>query len=319
MKLAAIILNFRTADMTVDAVKATIEALDQTDFDWCIKVVDNDSGDGSEERLRSACLNEQARKTPHWDKIEVIQSGRNGGFGAGNNVGIRQAMEQYPELEYVYILNSDAFPEKEALISLSDFLDSHKNYGIAGSAIYGVDGEPHTTAFRFPTIQSELEGSIKLGIITKLFKNYVVPMGMPEQSIDVDWLAGASMMMRTKTIRELGIFDETFFLYFEETDLCQRLNREGWKIRYLVESRVAHIGSASTGMKKWTRIPKYWLNSRRYYFTKNHGALYFWLATLMKLLGHSLYKLRCMLTGKSNHEPQKFGRDLLSHALKGKV
>ena len=315
MKLIAVILNFRTAGMTIEATQATLNALNAAAFDWRVIIVDNDSGDDSEEKLRQACLDHQSKNTQGWEHVEVIQSGNNGGFGAGNNVGIRYGMEKYPDLEYAYILNSDAFPEQEAISTLISFLDENPRYGIAGSRIHGTDNEPHITAFRFPSIQSELEDSIAFGPVTRLLKNYVVPMGMPEAAIDVDWLAGASMVMRTQMIKEIDLFDETFFLYFEETDLCRRASQKGWKIRYLTESRVAHIGSASTGMKKWTRIPSYWLDSRRHYFKKNHGAWYFYVATLLKLLGHSFNELRCFVTRRDSGRPEQFGRDLLKHTL----
>lgn len=316
MKLTAIILNFRTAEMTIDAIQATINALIEASFEWSIVVVDNDSGDGSEEKLKAACADHQQHQAPGWDRVEVLQSGHNGGFGAGNNVGIRHAMNHYPDLEYVYILNSDAFPESNALLELVTFLDNHKDYGIAGSYIEGTDGAPHVTAFRFPSIQGELEGAVRLGPVTKLLKNSVVPMGIPATSIDVDWLAGASMMMRVDLIHQIGLFDETFFLYFEETDLCLRAQRKGWKTRYLLESKVAHVGSASTGMKTWDRIPHYWLDSRRHYFTKNHGTGYFVLATLVKLIGRGVWRLRCCLTRKADPDPKYLGRDLIKHWLK---
>lgn len=313
MKLAAIILNFRTPDMTVDAIKSTIAALVDVDFEWSIIVVDNDSGDGSEEKLRAVCAEYQQAHVDGWDRVSVLQSGRNGGFGAGNNVGIRHAMMQYPELEYLYILNSDAFPEKNALIELVSFLDKNKGYGVAGSYIVGTDGTPHETAFRFPTIQGEFEGAIKLGPVSRVLKKYIVPMGLPKTSIDVDWLAGASMLVRVETIHHVGLFDETFFLYFEETDLLLRMAKQGWLTRYLLESKVAHVGSASTGMKQWERIPSYWLDSRRHYFIKNHGRGYFYIATIAKLVGLSLWKLRCMLTAKVDNEPKKFSLDIIRH------
>jgi hypothetical protein len=89
---------------------------------------------------------------------------------------------------------------------------------------------------------------------------------IPECTTRVDWLAGASLMMRQSVLDRIGLFDETFFLYFEETDLCHRAARAGWPTDYVLESRVAHIGSASTGMKTWARIPQFWLDSRLHYF-----------------------------------------------------
>lgn len=318
MKLAVSILNYRTADLTLDSIQSTINALIDSTIDWQILVVDNDSQDASEEKLRTTTIDKQRVNTPGWDKVEVLQSGQNGGFGAGNNFAINYAREKFANIEYIYILNSDAFPDKMAIQLLVDFLDGHTNYGFAGSYIYGVDGTPHTTAFRFPSALGELEGSVRFGPISKLLKNYTVPLGIPENSCDVDWLAGASMLMRMKTLDEIGIFDETFFLYFEETDLCLRAKRNGWPTRYILESKVAHIGSASTGMKKWERIPSYWLDSRKHYFKKNHGVFIFALATLLRVIGGSLYTARCVIERKDNPDPKRFLRDMFFHAFSSK-
>lgn len=315
MKLAVSILNFRTPDLTVDAVEAALKALAKIKDEWCVIVVDNDSQDGSEEKLRTVLANKQSENSPGWENVELHQSGRNGGFGAGNNFAINYARDKYDELEYVYVLNSDAFPDGDAIELLVNFLDNNPNYGFAGSYIYGVDGVPHETAFRFPNALGEFEGAIRFGPVSKILKNYIVPIGIPESSCDVDWLAGASLLMRVKTLEKIGVFDETFFLYFEETDLCLRAARAGWPTRYVLESKVAHVGSASTGMKKWDRIPTYWLDSRKYYFKKNHGGVYFSWATLLRVCGGCLYSLRCAIERKQNPDPKRFLRDLISHAF----
>lgn len=316
MKLTTIVLNWRTPEMTLDAVRAAIRAMRDVRGGWNLYVVDNDSGDGSEAKIRDGVAKEQARGTEGFDRVEVIQSGRNGGFGAGNNVGIRRAFEAEQPPEYVYILNSDAFPAEDAVTALVDVLDQHAEYGIAGSYIHGMDGGPHITAFRFPSIQSEIETGARLGVITRLLDRWVVPIGVPERSMDVDWLAGASMLMRARMLREIGLFDETFFLYFEETDLCRRAANAGWKTRYVCESRVAHVGSASTGMKTWNRIPGYWLDSRRHYFSKNHGRPYWAAATVARVLSAGLYEARRRVQGKPPADPARFVPDLVRHALK---
>ncbi len=315
MKLAVSILNYRTPELTVKAVDATILALANMSEEWRILVVDNDSQDASEEKLRTTTADKQRLNSFGWDKVEVHQTGNNGGFGAGNNFAITYAREHFQDLEYVYVLNSDAFPDEDAIQQLINFLDQHPNYGFAGSYIYGTDGTPHETAFRFPNALGEFEGAARFGPISKLLKNRIVPLGIPEKSCDVDWLAGASMLMRVKALEEIGIFDETFFLYFEETDLCLRAKRLGWPVRYILESKVAHIGSASTGMRKWDRIPTYWLDSRKYYFKKNHGRLYFTLATILKVAGGCFYSMRCLIERKENPDPKRFIRDMISHAL----
>jgi len=121
------------------------------------------------------------------------------------------------------------------------------------------------------------------------------------------------MMLRGTMLREIGLFDETFFLYFEETDLCRRARNLDWKAIYVKESKVAHIGSVSTGMKHWHRIPGYWLDSRRHYFCKNHGYLYATAATLVRLIGGATWRIRATIQEKPEHNPKYFLRDLFHH------
>ena len=133
---------------------------------------------------------------------------------------------------------------------------------------------------------------MRFGPVSRLLKGKSVPIGVPEATQRVDWLAGASIMMRQDVLDEIGLFDETFFLYFEETDLCLRAARAGYETHYVRDSEVAHIGSVSTGMKRWTRIPEFWLDSRWHYFSKNHGRGHAALATLMHGLGGAFWRLR---------------------------
>lgn len=316
MKLLTIIVNYKTADMTIEATQSAIKALSYLQDEWQIVIVDNDSQDGSFQKIQDS-VNQKCQQLPEedWGKVSVLETGHNGGFGAGNNYAIRKALASDAPPEYIYILNSDAFPEEQALKPLVDYLDQHANTGIVGSYIHGVNNIPDTTAFRFPTLISEFEDSINLGIISRLARNYVVPLGIPDTTQQVDWLAGASMMMRSSMLNEIGLFDETFFLYFEETDLCKRARNKRWKTVYVKESKVIHIGSVSTGMKKWERIPGYWLDSRRHYFCKNHGYLYATFATFARLLGGTAWRIRAAIQGISSPEPEPkyFLRDLLRH------
>jgi N-acetylglucosaminyl-diphospho-decaprenol L-rhamnosyltransferase len=311
MRIVAVVLNYRTAEMTLDAVRACRTAL--AFCDHRIDVVDNDSGDGSYEHL-SAAVEEEG-----WSDVRVLQSGHNGGFGAGNNYALRSALEEDPPPDYLYILNSDAFPDPDAVEALAACLEEHPDAGIAGSAIRGTDGEPHTTAFRFPSVQSELISGFRLGLLTGLLRDREVTIRpTPESTRDVDWLAGASMMLRPSMLEQIGLFDETFFLYFEETDLCRRARRAGWRVLYVVESRVAHVGHGSTGMKDRSRpMPAYWFDSRKYYFTKNHGRAYALAADLARASGLLTYRVRAPLQGKANEDHKHFLRDFLRHSFLG--
>ncbi|MDX5402228.1 MAG: glycosyltransferase family 2 protein [Rhodobacterales bacterium] len=293
-RLLTVLLNWRTAPMTLRAAKAGLAAMAEVHAAFPgartdMVIVDNDSGDGSFEMLRDAA---QVNGWTEGGAVRVIHSGHNGGFGAGNNVGIRAGMADGEPPDFVYLLNSDAFPEPGALVALIRALEADPQAGIAGSFIYGDDDVPHETAFRFPTVWSEFEESAATGPISRILSRWRVPLEIPRVTTRVDWLAGASMMIRRDVLDRVGIFDETFFLYYEETDLCHRAARAGFATVYVPESRVMHIGSVSTGMKSWNQVPEYWFDSRLHYFTKTHGAVYAVLCSLAHVFGAGLQMLR---------------------------
>ncbi|MCC5972565.1 MAG: glycosyltransferase family 2 protein [Rubellimicrobium sp.] len=300
-----IILNWRTPGMTLQAAEAALREMEGIAGE--ITIVDNDSGDGSFEMLTE----EVARRG--WSRVRVLQSGRNGGFGAGNNFGIRAGLRNGARPDYVYILNSDAFPDTGAIRALIDHLETHPDTGFAGSYIHGPDGEAHLTSFRFPSIASEFEGAARTGPISRMLGSRAVPIPVPDRTSRVDWLAGASLMMRMDVLDRIGLFDETFFLYFEETDLCLRAAKAGFPTDYVRDSSVTHIGSASTGMQEWKQVPDYWFHSRLYYFRKNHGWFGAWAATKAHIAGGLIHRLRAGLTGKRPVDPPGFLRRLIAH------
>ena len=312
MALLTVLLNWRSAGMTLQAAEAALRALDG--IEGALVIVDNDSGDGSFE-VMTAAVRERG-----WDTgpqaVRVIQSGRNGGFGAGNNLGIRAGLPGGGRPDFVYILNPDAFPAPDAIRALLDHLERNPATGFAGSHIHGPDGHPHRTAFRFPSIAGEFEAQVRFGPVSRLLARSVVAAPVPDRTGRVDWLAGASLMMRMDVLDRIGLFDETFFLYFEETDLCRRAAMAGWPTDYVLESRVTHIGSASTGMKEWTRIPEFWLDSRWHYFVKSHGRGYAALATLAHLAGGALWRARLLVQARDRGDPPGYLRDMAAHGLR---
>lgn len=311
-RLLTVILNWRSAEMTLRAAEHALAAMQG--LQGALTIVDNDSQDGSFEEMTA----EVAARG--WDSaavpVRVIQSGVNGGFGAGNNVGIRAGLPGGARPDYVYILNSDAFPEPGAIRALLAHLEAHPATGFAGSFLVGDDGVPHRTAFRFPSIAGEFEAQVRLGPVSRLLRPHIVAQPIPEATTRVDWLAGASLMMRQDVLDRIGLFDETFFLYFEETDLCHRAARAGFPADYVRESVVMHIGSVSTGMKKWQRIPGFWLDSRLHYFVQTHGAAYAALATLAHVAGGVVWRVRRFIQRKDRNDPPGYLRDLSLHALR---
>jgi N-acetylglucosaminyl-diphospho-decaprenol L-rhamnosyltransferase len=308
-RLLVIVLNYRTAEMTLACVEAALADLPEGAE---LILVDNASGDGSAAVLQNAVTSRG------WDKdgkVRLILSDVNGGFGAGNNIGLRQKMTDGSAPDYFYLLNSDAFPDAGCTLGLLRHMQITPKAGMVGSHVRGEDGVPHTTAFRFPSIAGEFEGAARLGVISRLLRHSIVAPDLPETTTLVDWVAGASVMMRADMINDIGMFDETFFLYFEETDLLKRAADAGWERWYLPEVGVVHIGSVSTGMKEWTRMPDYWFASRRHYFVKNHGRPYAALALMARLAGGAIHTLRRSISSRPSQDPAYFLPDLARYGL----
>lgn len=306
--IVVVVLNYKTPGLAVVAAQSAATAM--AGFGGAIVLVDNDSPDDSFHRMQQGV---QAASWPEHLEVQVLQSGHNGGFGAGNNFGIRAGLEICPTAEFVYILNPDAQVETGSIAALVTYLKTHPKVAIAGSWIYGEDGADHCSAFRFPGLASEFEASVRMGPFTKALKHYVLPLHVPAASGPVGWIVGASMLARTNVLNDIGLFDETFFLYFEETDLCLRAQRVGHEVHFVRESRVCHIGSVSTGMGSWKRTPSYWYESRWYYYSKNYGRAYAIAATMLNVCGTSLWRLRRLLERKPNTDANRFVRDMIVH------
>jgi N-acetylglucosaminyl-diphospho-decaprenol L-rhamnosyltransferase len=310
MKLLAVVINYRTAKLTIEALRHLVAELSRIP-DSSAVVVDNASGDGSFELLREAVASEG------WaDRVAVVASERNRGFAGGINFALEPAFAGCDPPDTVYLLNSDAFVAPGAVELLLAFLERNPEVGICGSYIHGTDATPHETAFRFPTILSEFIARVPLWPFTPLLRRFAVALPIPTRPQPVDWLAGASMMIRRSVLDSIGLFDEEFFLYYEETDFCLRARRAGFPTWYVPESRVAHVGSASTGIQDASRPrPGYWFESRRHYLRKHHGLLYLWLANVVWVVGFAAWQLRRRVKGLPNPDPPHLLRDFLRHNI----
>lgn len=309
MKLLVVLINYRTADMTRRALECALEGLRHVDGRCRVALVDNDSGDGSFEKLEAAV------EEKGWqDRVDLIQTHHNGGFAYGVNAGSQPALASADPPEYVYLLNSDAFVDAETISRLVDFLDRNPSVGIAGSQVRGTDGVLHPTAFRFHSIVSEFDHAVGIGFVSRLLDRWKVSRPVPEQATRVDWLAGASMMIRARVFEDIGPFDDDFFLYYEETDFCRRAVQAGWTTWYVPESRIEHIGSVSTGWQDPDQ-PRaaFWFHARRHYFEKNHGRIYLFATNLVYVIGMAIGRLKFALLGKRYPRPPRFFRDFIRY------
>jgi GT2 family glycosyltransferase len=309
MDVAAVIVNYRTAQATIKAVQSLRQDLAGL-ADSLIVVVDNDSQDGSLGELQSAFAG------PEWSGlVSVVGSGHNGGFGSGVNFGIRYALESRGAPRYFYVLNPDATIDPGALNHLVAFMAEHPDAGLLGNVIRD-HGSDIIKAFRFPSILSELESGASLGVLSRLLKQYKVPLPGLQESTLVDWVSGVSMLFRSEVFSTAGFFDEDFFLYFEEIDLARRMSEAGWKVYFVADAAVEHVGGLSTGIKDQNRrTPRYWFDSRRRYYVKHHGRLYAAACDVAWLCGHAIFKARNRLLGRIDARHHQAGRDLFRYGV----
>lgn len=294
LEVAVVIVNYRSAELTLRALASLAKEHENPALSLSVVVVENDSGDA--ERLYEGIAESYA------DFAQLVVSPVNGGFGAGNNLGVRTLLSQGSQAKAFHFLNPDTVVHPGAVLALARFLQAHPRAGAVGSRFEHADGTPWPIAFRFPTPLGEIESGACLGVVSRLLKQHTVALELGEQPEQVDWLSGASMMMRREVLESVGGFDETYFLYFEETDLCLRTKQAGWQIWYVPDSRVMHIRGQSTGVTvlddKPKRLPRYWFESRRRYFAKNHGLAYAAAADLAFLAGNGIGRLKNALQRK---------------------
>lgn len=304
IQLLVVIVNYKTPQLTIDTLHSLVEEIQALPYTKVV-VVDNNSSDGSVDIIQNALIQHQWQE---W--ASVVASQVNGGFAYGNNLAIREALASTYPPDYILLLNPDTIVRPKALQILLQFMDTHPEAGIAGSRLEDTDTTPQRSAFRFHTIWSELDGSLRLGVISRLLHQFVIAPEISDVSCLTDWVAGASMIVRREVFEQVGLMDEKYFMYYEETDFCLQAKRAGWQCWYVPESRVVHLVGQSSGVTNTKvapkRRPQYWFDSRRRYFVKNFGFLYAIMADTVWLSGFLLWNLRRLLEGKPYTEPPKF-------------
>ena len=311
-RVLVVILNYRTPDLTISCLHSLArELVSYPDFE--VVVTDNASGDGSAARIAQAIAENDMSS---WARCQPLP--KNGGYAYGNNAAIRDALHQPDPPDFVLLLNPDTELLPGALRELVDFMDRHPECGIAGSRLLDEKGRTHGSAFNFPTLWSELDRGIELRVVTRLLADRAAHRPIPDRPTEVDWVAGASMIVRREVFETIGLIDESYFLYFEEVDFLLRAKRAGFRTFYVPSSRVIHHMGASTGVtdekRPPRRLPSYWFDSRRRYFVKNHGGIHALLADTAFLAGRALRSLRLRVAPKPTRpDPPHMIRDYLRH------
>jgi N-acetylglucosaminyl-diphospho-decaprenol L-rhamnosyltransferase len=315
VKVLVVVLNYRTPDLAIRCLESLEHEVGQTGA-MHVVVPDNASGDGSVAKIGAAIEQHQ------WDWCTLLPLPENGGYCFGNNAGIRPYLSGNDSPDYVMLVNPDAYIRQDAVTHLLRFMDAHPEVGIAGSRLEDPDGTQHNGAFRFPSAITELIDGFRFGPLSAALKRHDLRYELGEQPMTVDWVVGASMMIRREVFEEVGLLDEAYFLYFDEVDFCLRARRAGWLCYYVPQSVVVHLVGQATGIsdtrKKPPRYPEYWFYSRRRFYVKNYGKLHAVAADLAFLAGYTTFRIRRVIQDKPDWDPPRFWIDFVRNSTLAK-
>jgi N-acetylglucosaminyl-diphospho-decaprenol L-rhamnosyltransferase len=238
ISVRVIVVNYNTGELARRCLESV--ARDLADVEWEGVVVDNASADGSVAKLQGI------------PRVRVIPNERNVGFGAAVNQAVRGPWPVVRDPEVLFLLNPDCDIQPGAFRALVETLDAHPDCAIAAPRLSNADGSVQASARGEPNAWTGLFG--RHSLLTKFFPSSAAARrNLPAQdlvdagveSADVDWVMAAAMLVRRKAFDEVGGFDERYFLYWEDADLCRRLRDRGWKTRYVTRAIVTHPGGAS--------------------------------------------------------------------------
>ncbi len=309
--LLVVIVNYRSAGLAIDCLRS-LEPEVAGYPTARVVVVENASGDDSADRLSKAIVEEA------WGGwASLVVASRNGGFAAGNNVAIGPALASPTPPDLIWLLNPDTIVRPGALGALVEFFERRPEAGLAGSQLEYLDGEPQRSSFNFPTILGEIESGLRLGIVSRILRRHVQAPPVPEGECQVDWVAGASLMVRREVFDAVGLLDEGYFMYFEEVDFCLKGFRNGWPCWYVPSSRVVHLVGQSSGLTKQgeqqKRRPRYWFEARKRFFVANYGRVRAVVADVTYTLAFGLYRIRRLIQRKPDLDPQWMFWDFLRY------
>jgi len=242
MDLSVVILNYKCARMTRQCVRTLLRFAPSRSFE--IVVVDNASGDGI-----GAIVEKEFSAAPALGRF--VQSSANGGFAAGNNLGIRASAGRY-----VLIMNPDITVLPGSLDALLSYMDANREVGIAGPQLVQPTGEIDESCFREPETLIPVYRRTPFGRTRRgreAIARYLMVDYARAVTADVDWLLGAALCVRREAIDRVGMLDERFFLYFEDTDWCRRFRNDGWRVVYVPGARMVHYHERESAQAHWAR------------------------------------------------------------------
>ena len=274
------IINYRTAEMTIQCVQSVLD--DVNDVDVRIAIVDNASGDGSVEKLRNWITTIDQK-----ERVDLIESQSNSGFSGGHNQGVFSQ-----EADHYLILNSDAVLRQGFLQTMIVAAEQSPEVGLFAPRIEYDTGEVQVSCFRFHSPLSELTRSAGSGPVSRVLRNYLVPLNMPPEQNDIGWASFACIFMRREVFEAVGPMDEGYFLYFEDVEYCHRARKANWSIAYVPQAIAVHFRGGSGPVKSLARerkrLPAYYYASRTRMLYQFYGWFGLVSANLCWVVGRAL-------------------------------
>jgi N-acetylglucosaminyl-diphospho-decaprenol L-rhamnosyltransferase len=325
-KIAIILINYRTAQMTLDCLASLRSEIDQYPQAHVV-VIDSASGDGSPDILETE---RSARGWTNW--MSLLRLPENRGFSAGNNAGISFARE-HGDFDAYLLLNSDTVVRAGALGILGGVLEHEPTVGLVGPRLEWPDGNLQASCFRKISPTSEFLSAAKTGPVSRLFPGREVPIPNPPTSAgdnspdvppfpdDIEWISFACVLIRKEVIEAAGPMDEGYFMYFEDVDYCLRARNAGWRIAFTPTARVVHLRGGRTPeafvLEELRRRPAYYYRARARYLARYFGSTGPWRANLCWLLGRGISLARERVGKKLPHTADHEATDIWKGSLCG--
>lgn len=260
-KVSFITVCYRTPGLIRQLLKGVEAAALPFEFEYFL--VDNAAGDGTGAMVRE-----------EFPWVKIIDKQGNVGFGAGNNLAFREAKG-----EYVMLVNPDLTFFKGEMEKLLTFADAHPDIGFIGPKLLNPDRSLQRSFHRFPSPLIPVYRRTRLGRTSrgkKKVERYLMLDVDPANVQDVDGLFGAAILIRRPALEAIGEFDEKFFMYFEDVDLCRRAWEKGWRVTYAPVAEFVHYHQRESELKHFwdllmKRVPREHIKSAIYYFWKYRG------------------------------------------------
>lgn len=278
--LAIIIVTWNIRELIIDALRTIYEDLEQSNLDAQVIVVDSASSDDTVSAVAE-----------HFPQTKIIASDENLGFAGANNLGMESLGFGNPSADNlppaVYLLNPDTLTKQGATQTLFDTLMSDNKIGVVGAQLSYGDGSFQHSSFTFPGLrQLWVEFFPTPGRLIDHPFNGRYPQALYTQNkpFEVDFMLGATMMLKREVIQATHMFDRRFFMYAEEVDWQWRIKEAGWKILCVPQAHVVHLSGQSTGKAKPRSILNLW-ESRLLLYQKHYPAWKLVIAKQMVALG----------------------------------